>query len=355
MHERGIKSWHFIVLSVVIISLWAGSILLNRFLFSDWDTRGLFGDSFGSINALFSGLALAGVIYTLVLQRYELELQRKELETTRSVMEAQLDEMRTARRLQVQPLGIPSINQIRIDRPRFFYTPPYDQYSAQSRYHVDVILSNSAPFPAVSIHLRCLLAIPNGARTVALRATDRFSQVLAPKAGYADDPDIYDFMFATDDRGVLFDALRQRDPRLLPSIVVTVHFKNTTGAHFRVSDAFKVYATGQDVETLGKWHTAIVSFETKYKSEIQRLRRLSSNDRSGWQALFDSVKEEFDTSIEGDEALELNVDQMPGVFELNETHKEAYEEELDSAQYSQRVILGLYDCPVELDAAADSP
>jgi len=48
--------------------------------------RGLFGDKFGAVNALFSGLAFAGVIYAIVLQRQELELQREELR--RSVEES---------------------------------------------------------------------------------------------------------------------------------------------------------------------------------------------------------------------------------------------------------------------------
>jgi len=38
---------------------------------------------FGAANALFSGLALAGVVYAILLQREELMLQRKELELTR--------------------------------------------------------------------------------------------------------------------------------------------------------------------------------------------------------------------------------------------------------------------------------
>lgn len=39
---------------------------------------GIFGDSFGVLNALFSGLALAGVIYTLNLHVRTFELQRKD-------------------------------------------------------------------------------------------------------------------------------------------------------------------------------------------------------------------------------------------------------------------------------------
>lgn len=51
-----------------------------------WDgmaERGQFGDLFGAVNALFSGLAFGGVIYAIFLQRNELSLQRRELELTR--------------------------------------------------------------------------------------------------------------------------------------------------------------------------------------------------------------------------------------------------------------------------------
>ena len=44
---------------------------------------GTYGDMFGAINALFSGLAFAGVIVAIFLQRKELELQREELTATR--------------------------------------------------------------------------------------------------------------------------------------------------------------------------------------------------------------------------------------------------------------------------------
>lgn len=46
-------------------------------------TRSQFGEMFGGINALFTGLAFLGVIFTVLLQKEELRLQRKELELTR--------------------------------------------------------------------------------------------------------------------------------------------------------------------------------------------------------------------------------------------------------------------------------
>ena len=50
---------------------------------STWTERGTIGDSFGMTNALFSGLAFAGVVYAILLQRQELALQREELQLTR--------------------------------------------------------------------------------------------------------------------------------------------------------------------------------------------------------------------------------------------------------------------------------
>ena len=69
------------------------------FFVDDKDLRGTFGDQFGAVNALFSGLAFAGLIYTIILQRndlklqrQDLKLQRKELQLNRQEMEAQTAE-----------------------------------------------------------------------------------------------------------------------------------------------------------------------------------------------------------------------------------------------------------------------
>lgn len=70
----------FVLVIVILFSIYGICIYYS---FSDWQERGTFGDAFGALNALFSGLAFVGIIYTIFLQRKELELQRKELELTR--------------------------------------------------------------------------------------------------------------------------------------------------------------------------------------------------------------------------------------------------------------------------------
>ena len=83
----------FIIGSLIIIGFWLLSILLINFLFDNTynENSAWFGDSFGAINSLFSGLAFAGIIYTILLQRKELQLQRKELRETKDELRRSAD------------------------------------------------------------------------------------------------------------------------------------------------------------------------------------------------------------------------------------------------------------------------
>ncbi|MCD8454924.1 hypothetical protein LNJ08_11045 [Tenacibaculum finnmarkense genomovar ulcerans] len=67
----------------LVIIIWGASTILIFFGLNNWSNRGSFGDLFGAVNALFSGLAFAGLIYTIVLQKQDLELQRNEISLNR--------------------------------------------------------------------------------------------------------------------------------------------------------------------------------------------------------------------------------------------------------------------------------
>lgn len=83
-----------IVISIItIVVLWISSWLIIARIYPDLTQRGLVGDTFGVINALFSGLALAGVIIAILLQSKELALQRKELEATRQEIRGQKEQL----------------------------------------------------------------------------------------------------------------------------------------------------------------------------------------------------------------------------------------------------------------------
>jgi hypothetical protein len=98
----------------VVIALWACCFLAVSHFLPSWAERGQFGDLFGSINALFSGLAFAGLIATIYLQRTELALQREELKLQREEMVASRAELAAQVAVQKAMLQV-SIGQIRVN------------------------------------------------------------------------------------------------------------------------------------------------------------------------------------------------------------------------------------------------
>lgn len=87
------KNWIWLV-SIGILIIWGNTFLL---LFADSDKGlgdvGKFGDMFGAVNALFSGLAFAGMIYAIVLQSRELAQTNKEMGIQNEMLELQKNEL----------------------------------------------------------------------------------------------------------------------------------------------------------------------------------------------------------------------------------------------------------------------
>lgn len=92
-----------ILLSIGVVALYFLSWLLIGHFISDSAEQGQFGDQFGAVNALFSGLAFAGLIFTIILQKNELSLQREELSDTRQELNGQkLQMMQQNKTLRIQ-------------------------------------------------------------------------------------------------------------------------------------------------------------------------------------------------------------------------------------------------------------
>jgi len=72
--------------TLVVLAAW---IAVGWWLPLAADDRGPWGDGFGGVNALFSGLALAALVVTLLLQWQELQLQREDLAATREELAGQ--------------------------------------------------------------------------------------------------------------------------------------------------------------------------------------------------------------------------------------------------------------------------
>lgn len=67
------------IVSIIAALFWIGNLLIGEYVVSD---AGRFGDMFGAVNSIFSGLAVIGVVYAIIIQRYEVNLAREELRNT---------------------------------------------------------------------------------------------------------------------------------------------------------------------------------------------------------------------------------------------------------------------------------
>lgn len=100
--DQSISNWWFVLLITICILLWVVGLwgtheyVNSKYVVKEPQdiliTPGVFGDSSGAINALFSALAFAGVIFAIILQKKELQLQREELKQTREELEGQKHE-----------------------------------------------------------------------------------------------------------------------------------------------------------------------------------------------------------------------------------------------------------------------
>lgn len=95
------KKKYIAIIASVIFLVWAGSgWAINTWINASY--RGTFGDMFGAVNALFSGFAFAGLIYTIAVQRQELQSQNKSIDMQTDEMKIQV----SAIKMQTEELAL---------------------------------------------------------------------------------------------------------------------------------------------------------------------------------------------------------------------------------------------------------
>jgi hypothetical protein len=92
------KTISLVLISGVLlaVALYAGALIYLTWPISSIsiDKSGVFGDSFGLLTSLFSGLASAGLIITILMQKEELSLQREDIKLARSELSGQRAELK---------------------------------------------------------------------------------------------------------------------------------------------------------------------------------------------------------------------------------------------------------------------
>lgn len=90
-HRRDFGGFRTIL---IVFSLISAIWIISAWVLYDDPNRGTFGDMFGAINSLFSGLALTALVFAGIQQRKEIELQRYEIGFTRNEMTEQRLELK---------------------------------------------------------------------------------------------------------------------------------------------------------------------------------------------------------------------------------------------------------------------
>jgi hypothetical protein len=314
-------------LSVVLLWLFAGALVV--WYFPDWTKRGQFGDTFGAVNALFSGLAFAGLLYSLYHQRNDAEEQRKNFHE-------QLQELKTARELQAQPLVLPTKIKISVEKPRLYYSPPEDEHSFISRYRVYFEVENRSAFPSIGLNISASILLPIS--KTSLSTVDKYVAVL-PEKKLNEDPVQVDFLFHERKNGYsFFDGISSRKSSDAPIFSLILVYKNALGAAFLIEQQFEFRMQNDKVAGhIAAWHSDIASFNAKYQDKIQELIYLNKEKQQDkWQTLFEKLKKATLTKNTPDN-VEISLRAIPASFLYKVITVAEYDLQMREASYGQFV------------------
>jgi len=95
-----------LIVFFVIIGFWVITPYIIRLFEPTFDDRGITGDMFGIVNSLFSGLALAGLFYTVILQKQEITEARESFEEEIGLMRLSVDREKHVNHMKNEPVLI---------------------------------------------------------------------------------------------------------------------------------------------------------------------------------------------------------------------------------------------------------
>lgn len=113
---------------VAVLLVWAASPWVVKRIVGENGEVGTFGDSFGALTSLFTGLAFVGLIITLRQQKEQIAMQREDLKLQREEMKAARDEL-SGQKEQME-LQNQSLKQQMFEQTFFNLLNVFNQYIA---------------------------------------------------------------------------------------------------------------------------------------------------------------------------------------------------------------------------------
>ena len=279
-----------------------------------------------------SGLAMV-VIATLTLAYVYVTSRQL------SVMEKQLEQIEIERRVQNQPLPYISNMDVLIEKPRFYFSPPEEEYSAQSRYWAKVKIRNIGNHPAVCVDVSMRIEILVGDEKRYFSATSINIPTIGEKEDYPTNRGDDDrCLFAGDNEGLLIGGLREQRLKELPLLNCRILFRNVMGGCFISSCQYRIYPKKEeDGSSFSEWLSRMKAFGIKYKNDIEGLGSLRKSNKDKWEKEFDKLKESFSDSI-GGEDIEVSPWLVPGSFGVKSITMGEYEKEIADVAYGVKLV-----------------
>ena len=338
---RGFKAIAFTIWAFALLAIFLIWIKLP-----DWQSRGQFGDMFGALNALFTSITLVGVIYTIFLQSRQMRKQEIVNKETLASMSKQLKEMQLSRIMQAQPLPIFKLEKFSIKKPRFFYSPPDDEYSVSSHYVLEFALANPSEYPAINVDIKTVVMIPAGKEGIVLDSSANRFNIIPPsnsktrpfKGGFQ----FFEELCKTD----LLECIRSGMRSKMPCIFTRITYKNVLGSCFGITQGYYIDAKERTQDApLANYQSTITTHEIEFKTEIEKLRRLhSAKNDEAWDTLFQGIKKEV-SQKPGPGQIELRCLERPDMFRFEILEPDVFEKEQNQTNYGSPVPKMHTECP----------
>lgn len=242
-----------------------------------------------------------------------------------SSMVNQLDEMKLDRKMQQQPLIIPSLESLKVDAPRLFFSPPEDKYSFAIRCNTNIKLENYSSIPVVNVKVKSILyTLKGNERQVESECCEAFDAIGNTIVT------ANNMLLQVNHPNDMFNTIRSQST---PFLDVVVLYDNPMGAHFLVAKQFALYQKDEDNDCIIKWHSDLISFETKEKESLRQLYRLKQEHRDT-DYLFESLKAKY--KYEPEEIC-LNANYVPGHIHATILDDNKYNELSSTFFYGRRI------------------
>ena len=314
MKSKGLNKITVLIIIVLLLSF-VGCLVYSLFK-SDFNLV----DTISALSSFFVAILTAMYVYTTSSQI--------------DVMKMQLKQMQQEQQLREQPILEISFSEFNIERPRFYYTPPTDEYSYLSRYFYFFKIHNNSSHPALFIDISAELIVTENGKELVLGATSNRINTLAAN----NVSETFDVMFTGDRPYKLMTALRGYSTLDLPKLKVTICYKSLSGANLLLEHTYWLDVSSceeENIQILKNWHSNLTSVFTAEKEQLDRLKN-SLNQKEN-DKLFDLMKESFDQRLMGEEFLLIDMIEIPEEFSLKTISKDEFDSIVNKHGYGHYV------------------